>query len=326
MDEITPITQVGVKFKTEDRYISAEELEEEGWNCLSHTIRGMDANLSQSDQFDAYLYYKGGFPLRNLSIPPEDAAPITDIGVVFVPQEEIDSGWEVLDLDLDRKRKACLNHPKGNPSSLEQYLYLVVKRHGMRGPIVGVDSLLGDVKGGNVKGLKEGYEILRKTVGKAWFANVHRGSKESPCFICVKRAEFGKEEDLRPFNAIEVGIAPTASSVLTPPPGYEKLCTLNTGMGDLSQVVLFGRRISEQHWENIKQFQVGQEAIEQEDKESPKLGGGRIGGFAERRRPICHVALWCRSVGGVHGERPPAEWEIGIFLKIYLFIYFLYFS
>ena len=323
IDDVTPITQVGVKFKSEDRYITPEALQEQGWHRLSHSLRGIDANLSQTNQFSSYLHYKGGFPLRNLSIPPEDAAPITDIGVVFVPQEEVE-GWEVLDLEKDRKTRACLNTFK-NGSSPENHLYLVVKRHGKRGPIVGLDSLVGDVKGGSVKGLKGGYDILRKTVGKSWFANVHRGSKDSPCFICLKRAEGGgKEEDLRPFNALEVGIASSASDILTPPPGYEQLCTLSTGQGELKKVVLFGRRVSESHWEDLKRHQVGQES-EEGLKESSLVGGG-MGGFRERRQPICQVALWCRSRGNLHGERPPAQWEIGFSFLFTFFFFFFFFN
>ena len=116
--------------------------------------------------------------------------------------------------------------------------------------------------------------------------------KNLPCYLCVKRAEFGggggkgkEKEDLPPFNALEIGFASNPSSVITPPPGFELISKLSTGSGDLKQVVLFGRRISRARWEEVKHhLRAQEEEGGEEEAVAEAMGKGRGGGGFEKRR------------------------------------------
>ena len=92
--------------------------------------------------------------MPDLSQPPLDAPPITDIGIAFSPKEKDDlvsDGWEPITWDMSRTCRASLNSLENSKDESDVKPYLCVRRDPNDVPIVFVSKILADVSKGEVK-------------------------------------------------------------------------------------------------------------------------------------------------------------------------------
>ena len=150
IDDVTPITQIGVKFMTEDRFIS-------GRNTRRTRLEPPLLYLPWNGwKFKPKTRLQNLFVLQRRVFSPKYVQTLRGCtshhrhwGCLFPSGGGARWVGEMLHLELSRKRRACLNAFQKSSSSDPQ-AYLVVKRHGKRGAHCRVGFVRGGCEGGGM--------------------------------------------------------------------------------------------------------------------------------------------------------------------------------